>query len=84
MEPRMDDIALLRQTIRRCTAVLVATFAITGMSLQHSSEGGLLPMIVVGSILYLVSESLKVYPTAKRPDDDSSDTPSTDESSSDL
>ncbi len=84
MEPRMDDIALLRQTIRRCTAVLVATFAITGMSLQHPSEGGLLPMIVVGSILYLVYEFFQAFPAAKRPDDDSSDTPSTDEPSSDL
>jgi hypothetical protein len=70
MEQRMDDVALLRQTIRRCTAILVATLATTGISLQRASEAGLLVIVAVGAFLYLVTEFFQVVPTA---DDGSED-----------
>lgn len=52
----MNDAALLRQTLRRCTAILVATITITGVSLQEPAEAGLLLVIAVGAIAYLVNE----------------------------
>jgi hypothetical protein len=52
----MDDIALLQQTVHRCTGVIVATLAITRVSLQHPSEAGLLIMIAVGSVLSPVTD----------------------------
>jgi hypothetical protein len=70
MEQCMNDIALLRQTIRRCTAILVATLATTGISLQQASEADLLVIVAVGAFLYLVTEFFQVVPTA---DDDSED-----------
>ena len=67
--PDMDDAALLRQTIRRCTAILVATITITGVSLQRASEAGLLLIIATGTIVYLFNEFFIVAPTV----DDSGD-----------
>lgn len=55
--PHMDDTALLRQTIRRCTAVLVATLAITRLSLQWAAGADLLLLIVVAAIFYLITGS---------------------------
>lgn len=81
---RMDDVVLLRQTVRRCTGVIVATLAIAGVSLQHPSEAGLLLMIAVGSVLYLVTDVFQLIPATESTDDDPVNTPSTDESSKDL
>ncbi|EMA13076.1 MULTISPECIES: hypothetical protein [Haloarcula] len=58
----MDDTALLRQTIRRCTAVLVATLATVGVSLQRSSGAGFLLILATGSVVYLVVGFIKVNP----------------------
>jgi p-aminobenzoyl-glutamate transporter AbgT len=69
----MDDVALLRQTIRRCTAFLVATIALTGVSVQRASEASLLVIVTVGAVLYLVSEFFPVVPSAKDSKDDSED-----------
>ncbi|WP_336357845.1 hypothetical protein [Haloarcula sp. CGMCC 1.6347] len=68
----MDDTALLRQTIRRCTAVLVATLATLGVSLQSSSEAGFLLILAVISVVYLVVEFIKVSPPAENPGSPSS------------
>jgi hypothetical protein len=84
MGPHVDDIALLRQTIRRCTAVLVATLAITGVSLQRPSDAGFLLVIAVGSVLYFVTEFFQLSSVAENPDDDASQPPSADEPSRDL
>ncbi|SEH67454.1 hypothetical protein SAMN05192561_12820 [Halopenitus malekzadehii] len=65
----MDDAALLRQTIRRCTAILVATITITGVSLQRASEAGLLILIATGTIVYLVNEFFIEAPTVDDSDD---------------
>ncbi|AAV45344.1 hypothetical protein G9463_20425 [Haloarcula sp. JP-Z28] len=61
----MDDTALLRQTIRRCTAVLVATLATVGVSLQRSSGAGFLLILAVISVVYLAVEFIKVSPPAE-------------------
>jgi hypothetical protein len=61
----MDDTALLRRTIRRCTAVLVATLATVGVSLQNSSEAGFLLILTIVSVVYLVVEFIKVNPPAE-------------------
>ncbi|WP_420182563.1 hypothetical protein ACNO8S_04705 [Haloarcula sp. KBTZ06] len=68
----MDDTALLRQTIRRCTAVLVATLSTLGVSLQSSSEAGFLLILAVISVVYLVVEFIKVNPPAESLDGPSS------------
>jgi hypothetical protein len=52
----MEDIALLQQTIRRCTALIVGTLAITGMSLQRGPVAGLLGVIAIGSVLFLLAD----------------------------
>ena len=67
----MDDAALLRQTVRRCTAILVATITITGVSLQRASEAVLLIVIATGTIVYLVNEFFIVTPTVDDSDDHS-------------
>jgi hypothetical protein len=64
-KPCVDDTALLRQTIRRCTAVLVATLATVGVSLQRSSEVGLLLILAIVSVVYLVVGFIKVNPPAE-------------------
>ncbi|KOX92257.1 hypothetical protein AMS69_12830 [Haloarcula rubripromontorii] len=61
----MDDTALLRQTIRRCTAVLVATLAAVGVSLQSPSEASYLLILATVSVMYLAAEFIKVNPTAE-------------------
>jgi len=71
IEPNMDDVALLRQTIRRCTALLVATLAITGVSLQRASEASLLVLIAVGAIVYLANEFFPVVVSAHNSNDGS-------------
>jgi hypothetical protein len=68
----MDDTALLRQTIRRCTAVLVATIATVGVSLQGSAEAGYLLILAVVSMVYLVVDFIKVNPPAESPESSSS------------
>lgn len=65
----MDDAPLIRQTIRRCTAVLVAVITITGVSLQGASEARLLVVIATGTIGYLVNEFFTVVPTVDDSDD---------------
>ncbi|MGB9953946.1 hypothetical protein ACOZ4F_16280 [Haloarcula marismortui] len=61
----MDDTALLRQTIRRCTAVLVVTLATVGVSLQRSSEASYLLILATGAVVYLVVAFIKVNPPAE-------------------
>ena len=68
----MDDTALLRQTIRRCTAVLVATLAAVGVSLQSASEASFLLILATVSIVYLAVEFIKVSPPAESLDGSSS------------
>ncbi|MDQ2071683.1 hypothetical protein ACODNH_15525 [Haloarcula sp. NS06] len=68
----MDDTALLRQTIRRCTAVLVATLATVGVSLQGSWDAGFLLILIIVSVVYLVVEFIKVNPPAENPESSSS------------
>ncbi|SDZ96873.1 hypothetical protein SAMN04488065_1476 [Haloplanus vescus] len=58
----MDDAALLRQTIRRCTAVLVATIAYTGLVLQSTGTGEMLLLILTAALLYLGSEYVSLVP----------------------
>jgi len=55
----MDDTALLRQTIRRCTAVLVATIALTGLILQPTGTGGFFLLMIMSCLLYLGNEYFK-------------------------
>ncbi|WP_137682387.1 hypothetical protein [Haloarcula mannanilytica] len=73
----MDDTALLRQTIRRCTAVLVATIATVGVSLQSPSEASYLLILAIVSMVYLVVEFIKVNPPAENPENSSSTTDET-------
>ncbi|RLM44490.1 hypothetical protein DVK00_08470 [Haloarcula sp. Atlit-47R] len=61
----MDDTALLRQTIRRCTAVLVVTLATVGVSLQSASEASYLLILATGAVVYLAAEFIRVNPTAE-------------------
>ncbi|RLN01373.1 hypothetical protein [Haloarcula sp. Atlit-7R] len=61
----MDDTALIRQTIRRCTAVLVVTLATVGVSLQRSSEASYLLILATGAVVYLVVAFIKVDPPAE-------------------
>lgn len=70
----MDDIALLRRTIHRCTAVVVVTFATTGISLQRASEASLLVLITVGAVVYLVNEFFELLPPVDSSEDDSGST----------
>lgn len=65
----MDDRALLRQTIRRCTAVLVATIALTGLVLQPTGEGGILLLVVLGALLYLGFDYFPIIPSDENPDE---------------
>lgn len=64
MGPCMEDTSLLRQTIRRCTAILVIALAITGISLQRASEPYLLSFVAVIAFLYLVTEFVAVISPA--------------------
>jgi hypothetical protein len=59
----MDDTSLLREIIQRCTAILVASISITGITLQRDVESGILIFIAIGSILYLAIEFLTMTPT---------------------
>jgi hypothetical protein len=68
----MDDTALLRRTIRRCTAVLVATLATVGVSLQSPEEASYLLMLAIVSVVYLAVEFIKVNPPAENPENSSS------------
>ncbi|EMA21386.1 hypothetical protein [Haloarcula amylolytica] len=68
----MDDTALLRQTIRRCTAVLVATLSTLGVSLQSPEEASYLLMLAIVSMVYLAVEFIKVSPPAENPGNPSS------------
>ena len=65
----MDDTALLRETIQRCTAILVASISITGITLQRDVESGILIFIAIGSILYLAIEFLTMTPTIEDTND---------------
>ena len=65
----MDDVALLQQTIRRCTALIVGTLAITGMSLQWGPVAGLLVVIAIGSVLFLLVDFVVVTPDSTRTGD---------------
>jgi hypothetical protein len=75
----VDDIALLRRTVRRCTAVLVATVATLGVSLQHPSEAGVLVVIVLVSAVYLITEFIRVNPSSEASDDERSQTTTTED-----
>ncbi|EMA23527.1 MULTISPECIES: hypothetical protein [Haloarcula] len=68
----MDDTALLRQTIRRCTAVLVATLATVGVSLQSPSEASFLLILATASVVYLAVGFIKVKPPAENPESSAS------------
>ncbi|KAA9399981.1 hypothetical protein Har1130_09735 [Haloarcula sp. CBA1130] len=61
----MDDTALLRQTIRRCTAVLVSTLAAVGVSLQSPEEASYLLILAIISIVYLAVEFITVNAPAE-------------------
>lgn len=80
----MDDAAHLRRTIRRCTALLVATIGFTGWTLQPSEEISLPFLLATGAILYLVYEFFLVIPDYEDTDDSSSVAPHSDETGSDL
>jgi p-aminobenzoyl-glutamate transporter AbgT len=69
----MEDVALLRRTIRRCTAILVLTLAITGISLQQASEAGSLILVAMGAFIYLVFEVVEINPAPNHSDDNSGD-----------
>mgnify|MGYP006289990269 CR=1 FL=1 len=60
----MENVALLRRTIRRCTAILVLTVAITGISLQQPSEAGILILIAMGAVIYLLFEVVEINPSS--------------------
>ena len=68
MEIDMEDVALLRRTIRRCTAILVLTLAITGISLQQASEARSLILVAMGAVIYLLFEFVKIQPATNHPD----------------
>lgn len=65
----MDDTSLLREIIQRCTAILVASISITGITLQRDVESGILIFIAIGSILYLAIEFLTMTPTIEDTND---------------
>lgn len=69
MEIDMEDVALLRRTIRRCTAILVLTLAITGISLQQASEAGSLILVAMGAFIYLISGFVEIQPATDQSDD---------------
>ncbi|EMA07573.1 hypothetical protein SAMN05443574_106233 [Haloarcula vallismortis] len=64
----MDDTALLCRTIRRCTAILVATLAAVGVSLQSPGEASYLLILAIIAVVYLVAEFIRVTPTAENTD----------------
>ncbi|MFD1586597.1 hypothetical protein ACFR9U_06355 [Halorientalis brevis] len=68
----MDDDALLRQTIRRCTAVLVATIGITGWTLMGERQAGPPLLLAFGAIVYLAAQYMDLTPTQAGTDKDSS------------
>ena len=70
----MDDIALLRRTVRRCTAAVVATIALLGVSLQSPGDSGFLVLLALVSTVYLVAEFVRVDPAAEASDDERSKT----------
>ena len=63
----MDDTAHLRQTIRRCTAVLVLAIGITGWTLAQPRDPGAIVVMVVLASLYLFNPALEMLGVA--PDD---------------
>ena len=68
----MDDTGRLRRTIRRCTAVLVATCAAVGVSLQSPEEANYLLILAIVSMVYLAVEFIEVSPPAENPGSSSS------------
>jgi hypothetical protein len=70
MTQSMDDVALLRQTIRRCTALVVGALAITGVSLQRGEVAALLVVIAIGAVLFLLVDFVVVTPDSDRSGDD--------------
>ena len=73
MEIDMEDVALLRRTIHRCTAILVLTLAITGISLQQASEAGFLILVAMGAFIYLISGFVEIQPATDQSDDTQGD-----------
>jgi len=49
----MDDTALLRRTLRRCTAVLVIALALVTASLDNRTTAVLAVAVAFGALLYL-------------------------------
>jgi hypothetical protein len=81
MPSHMDDPALLRQTIRRCTAVLVATIALTGLILKPTDAGGLLLLVVLGALLYLGNEYITIILRNENTDGSPAESPTANEPS---
>jgi hypothetical protein len=69
----MENAAHLRQTIRRCTAVITVTIALTGWILHPTDEGDFLILIVLGGLFYLASESFPLIPDSEISDETSTD-----------
>lgn len=78
----MDDTARLRQTVRRCTAALVAAIAVTGLALGTSKGAGELTLLllVAGSGLYLVVAFVRPTPGQFETTDDISSAEATESS----
>ena len=64
LEIDMEDDGHLRRTIRRCTAILVLTIAITGISFQRPSDAGNLILIAMGAVTYLFFEFVEINSTS--------------------
>lgn len=61
----MDDVDLLRQTIRRCTAVLSVVIAVAGLSPPQASDAPLLVVVFIAALLYLAWEIFQKLPDAE-------------------
>jgi hypothetical protein len=75
----MDNPALLRQTVRRCTAILVAAIALTGFILHPSGNGGLLRLIVLGALLYLGFDYFPIIESSQKTVENSAESSTADE-----
>lgn len=80
----MDDAAVLRRTIRRCTAILVVTIGITGGTLASPGDGVLPFLMATIASIYLLVEFLKSLPDYEERDDGSAESTTVDDAGSDL
>ncbi|QIO20841.1 hypothetical protein [Haloarcula sp. JP-L23] len=65
----MDDVALLRRTVRRCTAVVVTALGLVLAALAGSTASPVGVAISFGALLYLAG-SLVFVPESGRASDD--------------